>query len=153
LSVLREVANRYFLVGEEGPVQEIPIHVGVLAAVAVGKLILGAIWYSPIAFGPTWMKLTGCDPAATKKKIPASMVYELVGNFVIAFVLVHAVRYAGATSVGQGAAVGAFNGFALTAIPLVGATWFDRKRALSLLDASFQVVALVAMGAVLARFG
>ncbi len=52
---------------------------------AVVQFVLGALWYSPILFGNTWMKIMGAEKF-TKEEI-AAMQKEMVPFYVLQFVL------------------------------------------------------------------
>ena len=53
-------------------------YVAILAA-AAAAFVVGAVWYSPLLFGETWMTLRGMDPTAiTGASMPAG---EMLGEF------------------------------------------------------------------------
>jgi uncharacterized protein DUF1761 len=132
-------------------VQTFPINLVALAAAAVLRTVLGMVWFSPLAFGPTWIALVGCSEADMKRRLPRALVADVVGNFVMAFVLVHAVHYAGATSAGQGAAVGFFNWVGLVMVAtLFSVTFEGRPFKLFAINNGFHALSLIAMGAILA---
>lgn len=82
-----------------------------------------------------------------------SLAIWIVGAFVMAFVLVHAVRYAGATGPAQGAAVGFFNwlGFVLVVmLEEYAATKYQFK--LVAIKSGAYLVELVVMGVILASW-
>ena len=78
------------------------------------KQAIGAFWYSPALFSPSWCKLTGVSEAEMKASLVKALIPEVIGSALMAFVLVHAVHYAGAHNWPQGAAVGFFNWLALS---------------------------------------
>lgn len=96
-----------------GIVQEFPINwLAILAAVII-KQAIGAFWYSPVVFGPSWCKLSGVSEAQMKAGLVKALIPDVIGSALMAFVLVHAVHYAGAHNWAQGAAVGFSIGLAL----------------------------------------
>src|SRR5690242_13638099 len=101
--------------------QSFPINYLALLVAAVVRTVIGAVWYSPALFGGSWIALVGCTEQAMRARLPRALIVDLIGNFVMAFVLVHAVHYAGAVGVGQGAAVAFFNWLGFVAV----ATLFD----------------------------
>lgn len=131
--------------------QEFPINWLAVLVATIAKFVLGAIWYSPIAFAPRWQALTGCDPTAAKTGFVKTMAIDFVASFVMAFVLVHAVHYAGAASLGTGAAVGFFNwlGF-IGATTLAAGLYEKRPLALWAINNGYLLLALVIMGVILA---
>src|ERR1700676_2626839 len=107
--------------------QEFPINYLALIVATIVKIALGALWYSPVLFGKTWQALTGRTDAEIKAAMPKAMVVDLIGSFIMAFVLVHAVHYAGAQGIGQGAAVGFFNWLGFVAMISLSATIYEHK--------------------------
>ena len=89
--------------------QHFPINYVALLVAAVARFIVGGIWYSPALFGKPWQGLTHCTPEEMKARLPKIIPADLITSYIMAFVLVHAMHYAGATSAAQGAAVGFFN--------------------------------------------
>jgi hypothetical protein len=88
--------------------QEFPINWFAILAAVIIKQAIGAFWYSPALFGPSWCKLAGVSEAEMKAGLAKALIPDVIGSALMAFVLVHAVHYAGANSWAQGAAVGFF---------------------------------------------
>lgn len=128
--------------------------IAILAA-AVVQMIIGYVWYSPMLFGNTWMKLSGIKPPAklddaAKKAMMKSMFWMFVGTIVTAFVLSGFIGYAGAKGILEGAFIGfmAWLGFMLTSH--AGMVLFDRKPVqLYLLNVGHMLFGMVLAGAVL----
>ena len=130
---------------------EIPINWLAVLVAAVVAMIIGGLWYSPIMFGPRWMRLARRSPEQVRANMPKALAVDFIGMLIMAFVLLHAVRYAGAQGIGQGAAVGFFNwlGFvAVATFPLI--VYEDRPLGLALINNGFFLIALIVMGAILA---
>lgn len=73
-------------------IHEIAVLVSAILAIAVGS-----IWYSPLVFGETWMRVSGVritDFPPSKRAIFGSVVSALVGNIVALFVLAQFVALA-----------------------------------------------------------
>ena len=69
----------------------------------------------------------------------------------MAFVLVHAVHYAGATSAAQSAAVGFFNWLGFIAVTMFMTTLYEKRPfKLLLINNGFQLLSLLVMGALVA---
>ena len=78
-------------------------------AVLVSALILwllGAAWYSPVLFAKVWMASLGIVPGGAKKGLAIGMISSLIGDLLVAFVLLHLVLWSGAVTYGAGASVG-----------------------------------------------
>jgi hypothetical protein len=133
--------------------QEFPInYLALLVAVAV-KQVLGMIWFSPFAFGPAWMKLVGCDQAQMTARLPRAIGVDVIASFVMAFVLVHAVHYAGANTAALGAAVGFFNWIGFIAATTLGYVMYEKRPIkLFLIDNGYSLLALLLMGAIVAAW-
>jgi hypothetical protein len=132
-------------------VQEFPINGSALLVAAIVKFALGALWYSPIAFGPRWRRLAGCAEGDAMAGLGRAMAVDFVASLVIAFVLVHAVHYAGAVTLGMGAAVGFFNWLGFIGATTIAA-YFYEKRPLALwaINNAYLLLSLLIMGAILA---
>jgi len=129
---------------------EIPLNWLAIATAAAVRLILGFLWYAPFAFGPQFMRLTGCSPEEMKTRLPRAFLSDVIGALIMSFILAHAVYYAGAATPATGAAVGIFNwlGFILvTHFALVA--YEKRPFGLFVLNNGFQLLSLAAMGALL----
>ena len=131
--------------------QSFPINFAALVVATLAKGALGWLWYSPMVFLKPWLQLTGVNDMQMKGGMGKAIAIETAGNFVMAFVLVHAVHYAGAHGALQGAAVGFFNwvGFVLV-VALAAAAYENRPLALVAINTGYQLVGLLAMGAIVA---
>ncbi len=134
--------------------REIPIHFFAILGATVTRVVIGALWYSPALFLNTWLKLAGVTEAQMKEGMGKAVAVDVVGSFIMAFVLVHAVRYAGATTAPEGMAVGFFNWLGFVAVVTIGTVTYERKPfKLFLLNNGYFLISLVVMGAILAVWG
>jgi len=131
-----------------------PFHISFLAVLiaAVVRSAIGAAWFAPMAFGKSWMQLSGVKPSSSKHMMRAAGL-NFIGNFVMAFVLAHAIQYASATTWGHGAMVGFFNwlGFIAT-VSASGVIFEKRSLKLTLMQNGYQLVSLLVMGAIIASW-
>jgi hypothetical protein len=82
--------------------------------------LLGAIWYSPIAFGKKWAALVPGPQGDKKKTMMVGMIMSLVGDILLSFVLAHVIIWSGSREFGRGLFIGFvmwMGFFAATAIP------------------------------------
>lgn len=128
----------------------IDVNIWAVIAAAVLRMVVGSVWYSPVAFVKPWQALTGVTPESMQKGLGKAIAIDLVLSLVMSFVLYHAVLYATASAptLWTGAAVGLLNwlGFVLaTHLPL----WAYENRPLKLIaiGAGSNLVSLVLMGA------
>lgn len=131
--------------------QHFPINYLALLVATISRMAVGMIWYSPLLFGKTWMRLSGRTHEQERAAAVSSIVTGLVGSLIMAFVLVHAVHYAGANTIALGAAVGFFNWAGFIAVPLyTGAIHQKQSMTLTSIHAGFQLAGLLVMGAIVA---
>jgi hypothetical protein len=116
---------------------------------ALVPIVLGALWYSPALFARPWMRAVGRTP---EELTGASLGYALsaVGAVVTSYALARIVRWAEVADLWNGALVGLLAWLGFVATVLAVNTYFGgRSRALWAIDAGYQLLALVLMGAIL----
>lgn len=134
----------------------VPYYAVLIAGVA--SFILGGLWYSKVLFGDVWMKLMGIDmkkmqSAEMCKQAQKSMAAGFVFQLLTAFILAHFISFLpekNLTNVLQ-LAGWIWLGFVL---PVVAGSilWECRPFKLFLINASYQIVQLLVIGAVLSAF-
>lgn len=127
----------------------------VLAA-AAASYVLGALWYSPLLFGKTWMHLMGFSHEHMehqKKDAVRGYILGFVTAFVMAFILAHVVFFTKAMDWKSGLETGFWMwlGFVAT-VQLGGFLWEGKKFSLYLLNTSYNLVSLLLMGVILAMW-
>lgn len=131
--------------------REIPIHFVPILAAAIVRMAIGALWYSPALFLPAWHRVSGVSEAEMKSGMARAVTIDFIGSLIMAFVLLHAVKYAGAESAVQGMAVGFFNWLGFIAVVTIGTVTYLRKPfQLFLVQNGYLLLSLLAMGAILA---
>lgn len=136
--------------------------INLLAVLVCGILAvaLGMFWYSPAGFGTAWMKEVGITQAqmeeAKKKGMSAmwkSFVVGFAAAFVTAYVLAVVANFAGADDAMGGAGIGflAWLGFCATTSS-GSVTWEGKSWKWWLITNGYQLVLLLAMGAILATW-
>jgi hypothetical protein len=129
----------------------IPINWLAVIVAAIIRLVVGAIWYSPVGFGPMWQKTVGITQQQMMAAMPRAIAVDAVGSLLMAFILEHAVVYAGANSVLLGAAVGFLNWLGFVAVVLIATNVYEQRPLRpAYVSAGFNLVALLLMGALLA---
>jgi hypothetical protein len=130
--------------------QEISINWGGLIVAVVVKQAIGGVWFSSVGFGRRWSALTGVSAAEMRARLPKVLPMEIVAAFIMAFVLVHAIRYAGGYGALSGSIVGFMNWLGFVAVTALNAVLYaNRSLALYLIDMGYWLVSLVVMGAIL----
>jgi hypothetical protein len=130
--------------------REISINWMALNVAVIAKMVLGALWYSPLLFVKQWMALAGVTEAQMKVRLPRALISDLIGTIIMAFVLLYAVRYAGAVGFVPGAAIGIVNWLGFVAVTSFTAVVYEhRPLQLWLINNGFQLAGLTIMGALL----
>ena len=137
-----------------------PFVVNYLAVVgaAVAAFVIGMVWYSPLLFGKAWSAAHGYTPekVATMKAGGMGKAYaaSLIGSLVTALVIGILVDRMDVLTALGGAKVGglAWLGFAAP-IGLSANLFSDKPFSLWLIDTGYQLVYLIAMGLILAKWG
>ena len=131
--------------------QSFPINWLAILACVIFKQALGAAWYSPALFGDRWSTMTGVTQKDMQAGLVKALVPDVIGSLIMAFVLVHAVHYAGANTLLMGAAVGFLNWLGFVAVTHLGSVTFEKRPfALYALNMAYLAIALIVMGAILA---
>lgn len=112
-------------------------------------MMLGALWYSPVLFADPWLRAVGQSPEELSGA-PLGYVLSAIGAVVSAYVLARVVKWAEVDDLWNGALVGIFMWAGFVATVLAVTTYFGgRPRSLWLINAGYQLVSLVVMGAIL----
>ena len=131
----------------------IPINIWALLAATAARMLVGSIWYSPVCFSNPWMRAVHCSPEEMKARMPKALPADLLASFIMAFVLLHAVYYAGASTALQGALVGFLAWLGFVATIGVATTLYEKKTWLIFfITGGFQLISLLLMGALLAAW-
>lgn len=132
---------------------EVSINYLAIVGATVASMLLGAIWYAPQVFGKEWMKLSGLTEQDAKENRGAPMALMLVGSLVAAYVMAHFVDFAGASTVTDGARVGAWVGMGFVFTAAMSESIFNHRPAkLLAITGGYSVVNLILMGAILAAW-
>lgn len=125
---------------------------------AVSNMVLGFLWYSPSLFGKTWSKLMGyTDKSLKDAQTKMGPLYGLsfVGALLTSYVLGLLVNYMGAADFTSGAGVGFWAWLGLVfPVQLTGEIFSNKpfQPKLLAINTGYQLVALLIMGAILARW-
>lgn len=112
--------------------------------------VLGAIWYSPLAFAKKWSALVPGPQGDKKKSMMAGMIMSFVGDILLAFVLAHVIIWSGSHEWGHGLFIGFvmwMGFFAATAIPQ--SIFEGRPFKLFAINQAYNLLGLMMMGGIL----
>lgn len=134
------------------------LQVNLVAVVVAGAITfaLGGLWYSPFLFGRAWVAALGLTPeqvAERRKSAGTAYAVTLFCWLVMAGAMAVLIHRIGITTVPGGIklAVLCWLGFAAT-VGLSQHVFSERRLTVFLIDTSFQLTSLLAMGAILARW-
>lgn len=124
----------------------------VLAATAV-CMIVGSIWYSKAVFGKIWMQLVNVNEEKAKQGAMKALAGMVVGAFVQVYVFAHVIDFAKADTLMEGLQTGAWLwlGF-IAAVSIADVLFAQRPMKLWLITAGYQLVIMLANGAILAMW-
>jgi len=130
-------------------------YLAILVAAVVAFLI-GGLWYSPLLFAKQWMAAhahTPEDVVELKADAPRAYAISFVGFLIMAAILQMLLNHLDAHNWQHGALWGAhiWLGFAFT-IGLMANVYSGKKFSVFVIDAGYQLVYLVVMGAILGQW-
>ena len=131
------------------------INYAAVVASAILYWMLGGLWYSPLLFGSKFISIMRWSPEQLAR-IEAEgaglqLALAFVGSLVAAYVLAHIVRYAGAENARDGAKTGLWLWLGFIVTSNLNTVFFEfRPLGLYLINVGYHLVALIAMGALLA---
>src|SRR5918999_6480773 len=127
--------------------QDVDLNWIAIIVAALVPMLLGALWFSPVLFAEPWMRAVG----RTREELTgASLGYALsaVAALVTSYALARIVRWAEVDDLWNGALVGLLVWLGFVATVLATTTYFGgRPRRLWTINAGYQLVALVLVGA------
>jgi hypothetical protein len=129
--------------------QTFAINYWAVLVASVVKFFIGFVWFT-FLFGKQWAALQGMTPGPGDKAVMTrGMIIDFVGGLVLAYVLVHATHYAGASGWAQGAMVGFFNWLGFMAVTsLSSMTWEKRPYQLWVINNAYSLLYMLVMGVI-----
>jgi Protein of unknown function (DUF1761) len=128
--------------------QDVDLNWFAIIVAALVPMVLGALWYSPLLFAEPWLQAVG---RRREELTGASLGYTLsaVAALVTSYALARIMRWAEVDDLWNGALVGVLVWVGFIATVLAVTTYFGgRPRQLWLINAGYQLIALVLMGAI-----
>lgn len=121
-----------------------------LLGAAVARFVIGGVWYSPAMFGPAWHALLQLSPDVTRPRAARACAVDFVAGLISAGALVVVIAAMGAHTALQGIVAGLLtSGGFIATTSFAQATYEQRPLRLYGINAGFQLVAFIAMGAIL----
>lgn len=123
---------------------------------AISNMIIGAIWYSPMVFGKTWMKLVGISQKeidSGKKQMSKTYSMAFVGALITAYILAVILDLVGATTILEGLQIGFLIWLGFVATTTLSTVLFENKKTdLYLLNNGYNLVSTLVMSVILILF-
>lgn len=117
---------------------------------AVASIVIGFVWYMPAVFGRRWAAETGIELPGAGESSPATWVYGIVQALLAAYVLA---LFAAESDIAGGVVIGALIWLAFVATTKFNSVLFERRStAYWVIDASYHLVSIVVMGAIIGYF-
>jgi hypothetical protein len=127
------------------------LHVLPIIVSAICVWLLGALWYSPVLFAKPWVAIIGRKMGEKPKGVVTGMVGSLIGDILLAFVLLHFILWSGADSFGWGAMVGFITWVGYVVGPLYPQSVYEgRPFKYFAINAGYWLISLVGVGGLLA---
>lgn len=135
---------------------DVPVNYIAVIASAVAAMVVGYVWYGPL-FGKQWARLTGVSIERMQKGGASSYAIMFVGSLIMAYVLSHALVFAGTYMIVSGYSAGLSSAFwmwlGFVAPVMLGAVlWEGKSWKLWGINAGYYLVVLAVMGVILASW-
>lgn len=124
-----------------------------IAAAVVSSFVVGGLWYSPLLFVNSWLRMSGVQKPTFDAGLRKALLGDLFSATAIALVLNQVIRWSGATGVGAGLLVGlvVWVGF-VASVLLTQVTYEHRPFAFFAISAGYRLVTLQVMAAILSAW-
>ncbi len=138
-------------------VQQITLNYAAIFIAALAHMILGALWYSPILFGKSWMKLMNFNAKTMEESKKRGMAKLYMIMFIVAllmsYILAHFVKYTSSMTAIEGLQLGfwLWLGFVAT-IMINSVLWESKPIKLYLINIGYYFISLLLMGVILASW-
>jgi hypothetical protein len=133
---------------------EISFHGFAMLGAVVSRVVLGALWYSPVLFLKPWMRMTGITAEQMKQGMGKKIAFDVIGSLLMAFAMYHTIRFAHVTSVHWGLALGFLNWLGFIAVATISTVTYEKRPAgLFWLHNGYNLISLMIMGAIIAVWG
>ena len=120
---------------------------------AAANMVIGAVWYSKLLFGPYWQKKVNLSDKDMRKNMTTAMIGAAILALIMSFILAHFVSYAQDTTVWEGASTGfwVWLGFVMPVLA-AGVLYTRRGKKLFLINAGNLLITVMVMAAILAAW-
>jgi hypothetical protein len=115
---------------------------------AIAATAIGSLWYSPLAFGKSWMKMNGIDAEKCAGMKMKDMAWQYVGTFatalVTSFILSKLISWVCSGSVTSALKLAGMIWFAFIALGSIGMVMWEKKPwALYAINVGYSLVSII----------
>lgn len=136
----------------------VPINWAAVVVAAIAYMAIGFAWYSDALFGKQYRKLMGVkdsDMKPGKDFMMKMMILGTLSALIMAYILSHNIAFAGSymgtSGVVLGLSTGFFNWLGYQLIIFINGYLYERKSVqLTVINAAYMLLALLAMGVIIA---
>jgi hypothetical protein len=130
-----------------------PVNWFAIAGAIVSTFVIGGLWYSPLLFVNSWLKMSGVDKRVFDAGLRKALLGDLLSAAATALVLNQVIRWSGTSGVGSGLLVAliVWVGFIASAL-LTQVTYEHRPPAYFAISSGYRLVTLEVMGAILSTW-
>jgi hypothetical protein len=131
--------------------RELQLHLYPILGATAARMALGGLWYSPVLFIRTWMRLTGISEQQMKQGMGGKIAGDVVGSLLMALVMAHMVGWADATEALGGLAVGFLCWIGFVAVATISTVTYEKRPfQLIALHNGYNLASMLAMAVILA---
>jgi hypothetical protein len=127
-----------------------PVNWFAIAAAVVSAFVIGGLWYSPLMFVNSWLKMSGVDRQVFNAGLRKALLGDLFSATATALVLNQVIGWSGATGIASSllAALVVWTGFVASAL-MAQMTYEHRPFAFFAISSGYRLVTLEVMAAIL----
>ena len=130
-----------------------PVNGFAIAAAVVSAFVVGGLWYSPLLFVNSWLKMSGVSKQVFDAGLPTALLGDLFSATATALVLNQVIHWSGMVGIGAGLIVGLILWVGLIAGTLLSqVTYEHRPVAFFAISSGYRLVTLEVMGAILSAW-
>ncbi len=116
---------------------------------AIVKFIIGSVWYT-VLFGRQYRELQGVPEGASQSGLGVAMLVQIIGDLIMAYILARFIEHYGVGGIGGGILIGFMAWLGFVATIMAGTIFYEKKPPmLAYINAGYQLVGIVLMGAIL----
>jgi hypothetical protein len=127
-----------------------PVNWLTIAAAVVSSFVIGGLWYSPLLFVNSWLKMSGVDRQVFNAGLRKALLGDLFSAIAIALVLNQVIHWSGVTGLASSLLVAlvVWTGF-VASVLITQVTYEHRPFRFFAISSGYRLVTLEVMAAIL----